>query len=379
LGREPEGVRERAGRGDAEAGRAQQPIPETMRALRKVRPASGAELVEIPVPSPGPGEVLVKVEAASICGTDLHIYRWNGWAETRITNLPLTFGHEVAGTVVAKGPEVHHLRTGRFVSAEGHVFCGFCPPCRSGRAHICENLRILGVDFNGGFAEYLVLPERNAWEVDARIAPEVASVHDPFGNAVHSAFIDQGASDIVTSVVVVLGCGPIGLFALGVVRAAGARFVIGVEPNDYRQDLATKMGADLVIDPTREDPVEAVLEATDGHGAEVVLEMSGVTEVIAQGTRMLARGGRMSLLGLPTEPVALDVTDQIIFKEARLFGVTGRELFRTWQQTTTLLATGMVDVSPVITHRFSLARFEEAFGVAGSGRSGKVILRPEKE
>jgi threonine 3-dehydrogenase len=166
------------------------------------------------------------------------------------------------------------------------------------------------------------------------------------------------------------------LFALGIARAVGARLVIGVEPNDYRQDLAKRMGADLVVDPTQEDPVRTVLQATDGHGAEVVLEMSGVPQVIDQGTRMLARGGRMSLLGLPTEPVALDLTDQVIFKEARLLGVTGRELFRTWQQTTTLLGTGMVDVTPVITHRFPLERFEEAFDVMASGRSGKVILSP---
>jgi len=288
----------------------------------------------------------------------------------------MTFGHEVAGHVEATGPEVHHLSTGAFVSAEGHVFCGFCPPCRSGRAHICERLRILGVDFDGAFADYVVIPERNAWEVDARISPDVASIHDPFGNAVHTAFVAGGAAEIATAAVVVLGCGPIGLFAIGIARAAGARIVIGVEPNDFRKDLAKKMGADLLVDPSQEDPVAAVMTATEGHGAEVVLEMSGVPRAIDQGTRMLAPGGRMSLLGLPAEPVTLDLTDQVIFKEARLFGVTGRELFRTWQQTTTLLATGMVDVSPVITHRFPLDRFEEAFEVVASGRSGKVILVP---
>ncbi len=347
-----------------------------MRALRKVTQGPGAELVELPVPVPAAGEVLIKVEAASICGTDLHIYRWDPWAASRIVHLPMTFGHEVAGYVQAVGSEVHHLRPGAFVSAEGHVFCGFCPPCRSGRAHICENLRILGVDFDGGFADHLVLPERNAWEVDHRIPPEVASIHDPFGNAVHTAFSGDGASELVASTVVVLGCGPIGLFAVGVARASGARQVIAVEPNEFRLGLAKQMGADLLVDPESEDPVTFVIEATDGHGAEVVLEMSGIPQVIDQGTRMLAPGGRMSLLGLPTEPVALDLTDQIIFKEARLIGVTGRELFRTWQQTTTLLATGMVDVTPVITHRFRLEQFEEAFEVMASGRSGKVILVP---
>jgi len=344
-----------------------------MRALRKTAAAPGAELVDIPVPKPGPGQVLLRVEAASICGSDLHIYGWDAWAPGRVP-IPMTFGHEVAGYVEATGPEVHHLKAGTFVSAEGHVFCGFCPACRRGRAHICENLKILGVDFDGGFADYVVIPERNAWEVDTRIPPEVASIHDPFGNAVHTVFIDGGGEEIVGSTVVVVGCGPIGLFAIGVVRAAGARQVIGIEPNEFRQDLAKRMGADTVVDPSTTDPVEAVRQATEGHGAEVVLEMSGVPQAIDQGTRMLAPGGRMALLGLPPGPVTLDLTDQIIFKEARLFGVTGRELFRTWQQTTTLLATGMVDVTPAITHRFTLERFEEAFEVMASGRSGKVIL-----
>jgi len=350
-----------------------------MRALRKVRPEAGAELVEIDVPAPGPGEVLIQVEAVSICGTDLHIYEWDPWAAGRIKHLPMTFGHEVAGRIASIGSEVHHLRPGVFVSAEGHVFCGFCPPCRSGRAHICENLRILGVDFDGGFADYVVIPERNAWEVDKRIPPEVASIHDPFGNAVHTAFSGDGATELVGATVVVLGCGPIGLFAVGVARAAGAKQVIAVEPNEFRQALAKQMGADAVVDPTKEDPVATVLAATEGHGAEVVLEMSGVPAVIDQGTRMLAPGGRMSLLGLPPGPVSLDLTDQVIFKEARLIGVTGRELFRTWQQMTTLLATGMVDVGPVITHRFPLTGFEEAFEVMSSGRSGKVILLPKRE
>ena len=342
-------------------------------------PEAGAELVEIDVPTPGPGEVLIQVEAASICGTDLHIYQWDPWAAGRIKRLPMTFGHEVAGRIASLGPEVHHLRPGVFVSAEGHVFCGFCPPCRSGRAHICENLRILGVDFDGGFADYVVIAERNAWEVDRRIPPEVASIHDPFGNAVHTVFSGDGATELVGATVVVLGCGPIGLFAVGVARAAGAKQVIAVEPNEYRQALAKQMGADAVVDPTKEDPVATVLAATEGHGAEVVLEMSGVPAVIDQGTRMLAPGGRMSLLGLPPGPVSLDLTDQVIFKEARLIGVTGRELFRTWQQMTTLLATGMVDVGPVITHRFALTEFEEAFEVMSSGRSGKVILLPKRE
>ena len=337
-----------------------------MRALRKARPEPGANLEDVPVPRPGPGEVLIEVAAASICGSDIHIYEWDSWAPDRIRT-PMTFGHEVAGHVVATGPEVHHIAPGAFVSAEGHVFCGFCPQCRRGRMHTCEKMRILGVDFDGGFAEYVVIPERNAWLVDTRIPPDIASIHDPFGNAVHTVFIEGGAQDVVGSTVVVLGCGPIGLFAVGIARACGARQVVAVEPNDFRQGLAKQMGADVVVDPGRVDAVDAVMEATEGHGAEVVLEMSGVPSVIDQGTRMLAGGGRMALLGLPGEPVTLEITDQVIFKEARLYGVTGRTIFRTWELTSTLLATGMVDVSPIITHRFSLEDFEKAFDAVTSG------------
>lgn len=351
-------------------------LPSTMRALRKTAAAPGAELVEVPVPRPGPGQVLVKVHAASICGTDLHIYEWDAWAAHRITRIPMTFGHELAGRVVAVGDEVHAPVVGAFVSAESHAFCGHCRMCRTGRAHICENLRILGVDLDGVFADYAVIPAPNAWEVDPRIAPDVASVQEPFGNAVHTIFGADGGGDLELATVVVVGCGPIGLFSIGIARAAGARQVIAIEPNDLRLGIAKRMGADVLVDPLHEDPVAAVVEATGGHGAEVVLEMSGIASAIDQGTRMLAHGGRLSLLGLPTAPVALDLSDQVIFKEARIFGVTGRELFRTWEQTTTLLGSGMVDVTPVITHRLPLDRFAEGFEAVASGRSGKVVLTP---
>ena len=346
-----------------------------MRALRKTASAPGAELVEVPVPEPGEGEVLVRVHAASICGTDLHIYDWNEWAQGRI-RVPMTFGHEVAGTVERVGPEVHHVQPGSFVAAETHIACGVCSTCRTGRAHICRNLRILGVDTEGAFAEYVVVPAANAWIVGEGIHPDHASVMEPFGNAVHATFGTEGGEDLLTNPVVVIGCGPIGLFAVAIARALGAWKVIAIEPNDERRALAAKMGADLLVDPKSEDPVAAVLGATDDSGAEVVLEMSGNATAIDQGTRMVARGGRMSLLGLPDGPVTLDLNDQVIFKEARVQGVTGREMFRTWQQTTTLLSTGRVDVSPVITHRFPIGRFEEAFEIAASGHAAKVIVFP---
>ena len=347
-----------------------------MRALRKLAPRAGAELVEIPVPEPGEGEALVRVHAASICGTDLHIYDWNEWAATRIDGLPMTFGHEVAGYVEAIGPEVHHLEPGAFIAAETHVADQTCSTCRSGRPHICEHLQILGLDIEGAFADYLVLPAANAWVVGEGIDPDVASIMEPFGNAVHAAFGTGGGEDIATNAVAVIGSGPIGLFAVAIARSLGAWKVIAVEPNPERRRLASTMGADLVVDPTEGDPVAIVLEATRGTGVEVVLEMSGNPRAIDQGTRMLARGGRMSLLGLPDAPVTLELNDQVIFKEARLQGITGREMFRTWQQTTTLLSTGRVDVTPVITHRFALEKFEEAFETTASGRAGKVILLP---
>jgi threonine 3-dehydrogenase len=347
-----------------------------MRALRKTERAAGATLTEIPVPVPGEGEVLVRVHATSICGTDLHIYDWNEWADKRIPRVPMTFGHEVAGTVETVGPEVHHLSPGTFVAAETHIGCGQCSTCRTGREHICERLHILGVDTDGAFAEYLVLPARNAWPVATGIDPHAASIMEPFGNAVHAAFGTGGGEDIATNPVAVIGCGPIGLFAIGVVRSLGAWKVIAIEPNEHRRAMAATMGADLLVDPLSEDPVAAVLGATNGQGAEVVLEMSGNARAIDQGTRMLARGGRMSLLGLPDGAVTLDLNDQVIFKEARLQGITGREMFRTWQQTTTLLSTGRVDVAPVITHRFPLERFADAFATTASGTAGKVILSP---
>jgi threonine 3-dehydrogenase len=350
-----------------------------MRALRKTARRPGAELEDIPVPEPGEGDVLVRVHAASICGTDLHINDWNEWAQGRINRLPMTFGHEVAGTVEAVGSEVHHVQPGTFVAAETHIACGVCSTCRSGRAHICRNLQILGVDTDGAFAEYVVVPAENAWIVGEGIHPDHASVMEPFGNAVHATFGTEGGEDLLTNPVAVIGCGPIGLFSVGIARALGAWKVMAIEPNDERRALAAKMGADLLVDPKAEDPVDAVLGATEGAGAEVVLEMSGNARAIDQGTRMLARGGRMSLLGLPDGPVTLDLNDQVIFKEARILGITGREMFRTWQQTTTLLSTGRVDISPVITHRFPLERFDEAFETAASGAAAKVIVFPHAD
>ncbi|MGZ4205303.1 MAG: L-threonine 3-dehydrogenase [Actinomycetota bacterium] len=346
---------------------------ESMKALRKTARAPGAELVEIPIPEPKPDQALVRVSATSICGTDLHIYNWDHWAEERI-HPPMTFGHEVSGIVEAVGAEVHTVAPGDYVAAETHFFCGSCQACRTGRAHVCERLKILGVDTEGSFADYVVVPARCLWPMAPSVPPEVAAIQEPFGNAVHTTI----AGDLATANVAVLGCGPIGLCAIGIARACGAVRIVAVEPNEFRADLAMKMGADRVVDPRSEDAVAAVLEETGGHGAEVVLEMSGVSDVIRSGLAMLAHGGRISLLGLPSEQVTLDLTDQVIFKEATVQGVTGRELFKTWQQTSRLLSSGMVDVTPIITHHFPLTAYEEAFETLRSGRSGKVVMYPQE-
>src|SRR6266487_2589923 len=258
-------------------------MAETMLAVRKVERAPGASLVEMQIPTPREDEVLVRVHGASICGTDLHIYDWNEWADKRIPRVPMTFGHEVAGIVEAVGEEVHHLRPGVFVAAETHIACGHCSTCQTGRAHICENLRILGVDTEGAFAEHVVLPAQNAWVVGEGIHPDAASIMEPFGNAVHAAFGTGGGEDIATNTVAVIGCGPIGLFAVGIARSLGAWKVIAIEPNEYRRAKAKEMGADVLVDPTEHDPVVAVLEAASS-GAEVVLEMSGNPRAIDQGT-----------------------------------------------------------------------------------------------
>ena len=276
-----------------------------MRALRKTARGPGAELMEVPVPAPRDDEVLVRVHGASICGTDLHIYDWNEWAEGRVRDVPMTFGHEMAGTVEAVGDEVHHLQPGAFVAAETHIACGHCATCQTGRAHICENLRILGVDMDGAFAEYVVLPAQNAWVVGEGIDPDVASIMEPFGNAVHAAFGTGGGEDIATNAVAVIGCGPIGMFAVGDRAVAGR--VQG--DRDRAQRLPPREGGGdgrrRGDRPDRRSTrSQAVLGAHERRsGAEVVLEMSGNARAIDQGTRLLARGGRMSLLGLPDGPV----------------------------------------------------------------------------
>jgi threonine 3-dehydrogenase len=342
-----------------------------MRALVKPAAGPGLEIRTVPVPAPGPAEVLVRVRAGGICGTDLHIEGWDPWAASRVRP-PRVIGHEFCGTVVTIGSDVHNVSPGDFVSGESHVSCGRCHLCRRGEAHICERLQIIGVDRDGAFAEFVAMPAQNAWKMSPKTPVEVAAVMDPFGNAVHTAL----ATDLGTRSVIIMGCGPIGLCAIPIARKAGALSVVAVDVNPYRLRLARRMGADRVLDVRSEDAPKVVRGLTDGAGADVLLEFSGNPQGIRTGLAALRNGGFAALLGLPGRPVELDLANEVIFKEVRLQGIFGRRLWETWYEASALLASGL-DIRPVITHRFPMARFAEAFALMRSGKCGKVILSVE--
>lgn len=340
-----------------------------MQALVKSSAAAGMEMQEVPVPSFGPTDVLIAVETASVCGTDLHIYHWDEWAQNRIKP-PYIPGHEFCGTVAAVGELVHGLSVGDFVSAEMHIACGHCLQCRTGQAHVCQFVKILGVDGDGAFADYVRIPAANVWKLSPEIPREYGSLFDPFGNAVHTAL----SGPIAAQTVAVTGCGPIGLFSISIAKACGAARVFAIEPNTKRRELARRMGADVLLDPTAEDVDAKVKSETDGNGVDVLLEMSGHPAAIRQGFDILRNGGRASLLGLPSKPFELDIANAIIFKGATVHGINGRKMYETWFQAEALMRDPRVDLSPVITHRLPLAQFDEAMKLLESGEASKILL-----
>lgn len=344
----------------------------TMKALRKTRPERGAQLESVPIPEIGPNDVLVRVRAASICGTDLHIYDWDPWSASRIKP-PMTFGHEFCGTVELVGTEVTGVQEGEFVSAEMHVNCGFCHQCRVGQPHICRNLRIIGIDLDGCFAEFVRIPAGNIWKIDPAIPEHYAAILDPLGNAVHTVL----SGPIAAQTVAVIGCGPIGLMAIAVAKACGCSTLFATEVNPHRLALAKKMGADETFNPSEGDVVKRVLEATGGTGVDVLLEMSGHPQAIQQGFHMLRAGGRASLLGIPSQPVTFDLVADIIFKGATVHGIYGRKMFETWLQMTALLKSGALKLEPLFSERVGLDRFADAFSLLKSGKSGKVLFYPD--
>ncbi|HTW62765.1 MAG TPA: L-threonine 3-dehydrogenase [Terracidiphilus sp.] len=347
-------------------------MPSTMQAVVKAEPAPGIELREVPVPAPGAGEVLVRVQAASVCGTDLHIYEWDPWAKGRI-HPPLIPGHEFSGAVAAVGRGVTTVREGDLVSAEMHVACGKCLQCRTGLAHVCQHVRILGVDADGAFASYAVIPESNIWKLPDSIPHDYASLLDPLGNAVHTVL----AGPIAAKTVAVTGCGAIGLMSIAVAKACGAARVYAIEVNAHRRAVAEQMGADLALDPNTDNVESLVREATEGTGVDVLLEMSGHPEAMRLGFALLRTGGRASLLGIPSRPFELDFARDIIFKGATVQGINGRKMFETWFQMEALLATGKLNLEPVITHRLKLSEFRKAMELLQSGEAIKVVMRPE--
>jgi threonine 3-dehydrogenase len=338
-----------------------------MLALVKAEAGPGLRLEDVPVPAIGINDVLIRVHKTGICGTDLHIDAWDPWA-ARTIQPPLVVGHEFVGDIVEVGANVSGFKPGDLVSGEGHVVCGKCRHCLAGQRHLCVDTVGLGVGRDGAFAQYVALPMTNIWHHAPGIDEDVAAIFDPFGNAVHTAL----AFPVLGEDVLVSGAGPIGLMATAVARHAGARHVVASEPNAFRRELALRMGATVAVDPRERDlhAVQADLGMVEGF--DIALEMSGVEAALRSAIENMAHGGRIAILGIPTDEISLDV-NTIVFNQLTLRGIYGREMYETWYQMTVMLQSGL-DISPVITHRFGFRDFEAAFAAAGSGDSGKVIM-----
>ena len=344
-----------------------------MQAVVKTKPSPGLTLQVMPDPRAGDDEVVVRVKAASLCGTDAHIFAWDPWAAGRISP-PRIIGHEMCGEVIEIGRGVTSVAVGDYVAAESHVTCGQCFQCRTGQAHVCKRYRILGVDLDGCFAERVLLPERVLWKTSRALPPELACLQEPLGNAVHAALID----DITGHTLLITGCGPSGLFAAAVARKGGAARIIATDVSDYRLGLAKQVGVDHTLNPHTDSPqaiMAAIQDITGGEGVDTALEMSGDPSALHLVFSTVKNAGRVSLFGIPTAQVSFDVTNEIIFKGIRVYGITGRRLFETWYRVTGLLQAGL-DIRPIVTHTLPLSRFAQGFDLIQSGQCGKVILIP---
>ncbi len=328
----------------------------------------GFALREVPEPRIRDDEVLIQVRRAGVCGTDVHIHEWDDWARGRCRP-PFVVGHEFAGDVVQVGALVENVKVGERVTAEGHIVDGVCLLCRTGNAHVCPHTRIIGVDRDGCFAEYIAMPATNVWHLDAGTSYEVGGIHDPMGNAFHTALTH---TEIPGATVLVTGCGPIGCFAVGICRAAGASRVIASDVNPRRLELARRMGAHEAVHPA--EAAAAVERATSGYGVDVVLEMSGVPAAIHQAFALVRVGGRVQMLGIPAKPMEVNFASEVIFKGITVYGVVGRRMYDTWHQMTRFLRSGEFDPTPVITHRFPLEGFADAIQAIKSGEAGKVVF-----
>jgi threonine 3-dehydrogenase len=338
-----------------------------MKALVKKERRPGIWLDEIPEPKVGPNDVLIKIAKTAICGTDMHIFKWDSWAQKTIP-VPMAVGHEYYGHIVEVGSEVAGLKAGDRVSGEGHITCGYCRNCRAGRRHLCRNTVGVGVNRPGAFAEYLAIPAGNAFKLSPAISDDVAAILDPFGNATHSAL----AFNMVGEDVLITGAGPIGIMAVAIARFVGARHIVITDVNDYRLGLARQMGASRAVNVSRESLDQAMKDLDMQEGFDVGLEMSGNAAALRELLRTMHHGGSVAILGIPPEDTAID-WNQVIFKGLTLKGIYGREMFETWYKMQSLLQSGL-SLAPIITHHFAIADYLKGFETMGSGQSGKVIL-----
>ncbi len=339
----------------------------TMRALVKREAKPGLWLEEVPAPEIGINDVLIKVLRTGICGTDVHIYNWDAWAQKTIP-VPMVVGHEFVGQIVEVGSNVKDFHCGEIVSGEGHVVCGHCRNCLAGRRHLCKDTKGIGVNRPGAFADYLALPMTNVWVHDPAIARDVQAIFDPFGNAVHTAL----SFNVLGEDVLITGAGPIGIMAAAVVRHAGARHVVITDVNPYRLELARKMGVTLALDVREQTLADAQKRLGMKEGFDVGLEMSGNERAFRDMLANMCHGGKIAMLGIPEKEIAID-WNTVVFNMLTIHGIYGREMYETWYKMTVMLQSGL-DISPVITHRFAAAEFEQGFAAMRSGQSGKVIL-----
>ncbi len=339
-----------------------------MRALSKLNKQKGIWITEVEPPKVGPNDMCIKIRKTAICGTDMHIYNWDDWAQKTIP-VPMVVGHEYVGEVVELGQEVKGFDIGDRVSGEGHIICGHCRNCRAGRRHLCRNTVGVGVNRPGAFADYLVIPAFNAFRIPGNISDEMAAIFDPFGNAVHTAL----SFDLVGEDVLITGAGPIGIMAAAVAKHVGARHVVITDVNEYRLDLALKVGVTKAVNVAKQSLDDVMEDLNMTEGFDVGLEMSGVPSAFSQMLDNMNNGGKIALLGIPPQDMSID-WNQVIFKGLIIKGIYGREMFETWYKMASLLQSGL-DLGPVITHEFNIEDFQKGFDVMGSGKSGKVLLK----
>ncbi len=340
-----------------------------MKAVKKGASNRGISISQAPIPVISSDDVLVKVKLAGICGTDLHIYKWDEWSKKRIKQTVI-IGHEFVGEIVDIGSNVNHLKKGQRVSAEGHITCGHCQYCQNGKGHICKDVKIIGIDTDGCYAENIKMPAKKIWSVHETISHRYAAIFDPLGNAMHTVM----SQPIAMKTILITGAGSIGLFAIAIAKANGAEKIIISEPNPYKRELAVKVGADFVLDPTDKNIEKEIMDITRGNGPDILLEMSGNPGALRMGLDLLSKGGTASLLGIPEREVPINIAEEIIFKGITIHGITGRRMFETWYQCQSFLLRDGKSIDPIITHTVSIDKIEDGFHLMENNMAAKVIV-----